>query len=301
MSQPVTFENDALRIDVWPMTGGKISSIVDKADRFDLLFNYPDELPTDPQYDMPYQNSWYAGWDECFPAVAPCRYPGHPYDGIAVPDHGELWGLPTVAVPTKNGITTVWHGLRFGYRLTRKLSIDGPALLAEYTLVNVAPFDFHFVWAAHGLMSLAAEVEIDAGDGTGYRFGHDAEGREHGESFAWPHAAAGEDLGRPAGLPAKRGWKVFSAAPLTDPVRVRYPTRGRHVTIEYAAEGGAPDAFWGIWINTGGWAGHRHFAIEPTTGRYDQLDRSVRDGSAGRLPGFGRLGWTVRWTLGALE
>jgi hypothetical protein len=53
MSQPVTFENDLLRVDVWPMTGGKISSIVDKADRFDLLFNYPDELPTVSQYDMP--------------------------------------------------------------------------------------------------------------------------------------------------------------------------------------------------------------------------------------------------------
>ena len=48
-------------------------------------------------------------------------------DIVAVaPDHGELWGLPTTAVPTKDGITTVWHGLRFGYRLTRKLYLEGP-------------------------------------------------------------------------------------------------------------------------------------------------------------------------------
>jgi len=38
MSQPVTIENDALRIQVWPMYGGKVSSIVDKADRFELLY-----------------------------------------------------------------------------------------------------------------------------------------------------------------------------------------------------------------------------------------------------------------------
>jgi hypothetical protein len=220
---------------------------------------------------------------------------------VNVPDHGELWGLPTVAVPTKNGITTVWHGLRFGYRLTRKLSVNASTLFAEYTLINLAPFDFRFVWAAHGLMSMAAPVEIAVGDAdAAFRFSHDAEDREHGQSFAWPHAAAGEDLARPAELPAKRGWKVFSASPLSSPVVIRYPTRGRRVTIAYASEDGL-DAYWGIWINTGGWAGHRHFAIEPTTGRYDQLDRSVRDGSAGRAAPLGRVAWTVRWTLGPLE
>src|SRR5688572_14891643 len=160
MSLPVTIENDALQLDVWPQIGGKVSSVVDKADDFELLFNYPSELPQASQYDLPYQKSWYAGWDECFPAVSPCKYPRHPYDGIAVPDHGELWGLPTTAVPTKDGITTVWHGLRFGYRLTRKLSLDGPSLLAEYTLVNLAPFEFYFVWAMHALMGMTAPLEL---------------------------------------------------------------------------------------------------------------------------------------------
>ena len=70
MSQPVTIENDALRIQVWPMYGGKVSSIVDKADRFELLFNYPVELPTTSHYDVTYSTGWYAGWDECFPTIA---------------------------------------------------------------------------------------------------------------------------------------------------------------------------------------------------------------------------------------
>ena len=89
---------------------------------------------------------------------SPGRYPGHPYDSVNVPDHGELWGLPTTSVPTRGGITTVWHGLRFGYRLTRKLYLEGSSIVAEYTLINLAPFDFRFVWAAHGLMSMAAPV-----------------------------------------------------------------------------------------------------------------------------------------------
>ena len=59
-------------------------------------------------------------------------------------------------------------------------------------------------------------------------------------------------------------------------------------------------AYWVIWINTGGWAGHRHVAIEPTTGRYDSIERSVRDGSAGRIGALGGLAWTVSWTLGPI-
>ena len=71
MTLPVTIENDALKMEVWPAIGGKIASLVDKADKFELLFAYPAELPQTAQYDIPYINSWYQGWDECFPTVGP--------------------------------------------------------------------------------------------------------------------------------------------------------------------------------------------------------------------------------------
>ena len=61
-------------------------------DLFELLFNYPDEFPTVAQYDMPYSNSWFAGWDECFPTVGPCPLPGAAPGAPPLPDHGELWG-----------------------------------------------------------------------------------------------------------------------------------------------------------------------------------------------------------------
>ena len=42
-------------------------------------------------------------------------------------------------------------------------------------------------------------------------------------------------------------------------------------------------------------------ALEPTTGRYDALDRSVRDGSAGRVEPLATAAWTVSWTVGPIE
>ena len=295
-THPVTIENDAIRCEVWPTIGGKVSSIVGKADKFELLFNYPAELPTEPQYDTPFSNGWVAGWDECFPAVAAGPYIGHPYNAVNIPDHGELWGLPTIAVPTKDGITTVWNGLRFGYRLTRKLALEDASIIARYTLVNVAPFPLRYVWAMHSLMSLQQPVEIQLPQGREMRLSHDAEGQEINASFAWPTAATGEDFSRPAELPARRGWKLFSSDPIASAAIIRYPQRSRAVELNYVADDGH-DAYWGIWINTGGWAGHQHFAIEPTSGRFDHLDRAIRDQSAGTIAALGTATWTVTWRL----
>jgi hypothetical protein len=296
MSQPVLIENDFIRMEVYPHIGGKVASLIDKADKFQMMFDYPVELPTRAQYDIRFDDSWYAGWDECFPAVAPGKYPLHPYEGINIPDHGELWGLPTMAVPTKDGITTVWHGLRFGYRLTRKLHLEQSSVLADYTLINLAPFEFRFVWSMHSLMSVLSPVQFDVPSGSRFRFSHDEIGVDHQQPFEWPMIAPGLNASDFSKLPDRRGWKLFSLEPISAPVTVRYPARGRSLSIEYSSEEGLP-AYWGIWINTGGWAGNRTFSIEPTTGRFDQLDRSVGDNSAGRVGPMGRCEWSVKWTL----
>jgi hypothetical protein len=296
MSQPVTIENDWLRMEVWPTIGGKVASVIDKRDKFELMFNYPTEIPTSPQYDESFDEGWHGGWNECFPSIAPSNYVGHPYDRIPVPDHGELWALPTVAVPTKDGITTVWHGLRFGYRLVRKLYLDRSAIVAEYTLVNLAPFDFRFVWAQNALFSMNVPTKLELSGPQAMRYGHDAQGVEHPQDFDWP-TFGDLDLSHPEQLPAKRGWKVFTREPIREPIVIRYPTRNRSVSIAYSSEEGL-DAYWGIWINTGGWGSNRHFSVEPTTGRFDQIDQAVQDKSAGSVGPMGKREWVVRWEVG---
>jgi len=295
MSLPVAIENDFLRFEIWPTIGGKISSLIDKADQFELLFNYPSEIPSqEAQYDIPYVNSWHAGWDECIPAVAPSRYVGFPYDGIAVPDHGEIWGLPTMAVPTKNGITTVWHGLRFGYRLARKLYLDGASVISEYTLVNLAPFEFRFVWSQHVLFALTREVHLELdGSPPGVLRQH-ATGLAD-TTFSWP-VLGDLDLSHPSALPSARTWRIFTAEPIKSGAILRYPARSRSLRIEYSSLDAVP-AFWSIWLNTGGWAGHRHFGVQPTTGRFDHLDRAIADHSAATVRPLGKLTWMVKWTV----
>jgi hypothetical protein len=300
MSQPVTIESDAIRMELWPHIGGKVSSLVDKVDGFDLLFNYPSELPEAPQYDRPYADSWYAGWDECFPAIGAGPYSGHPYDGARVPDHGELWGLPTTSTPARSGLSTTWHGLRFGYTLTRTINIDGPLMIAQYTLINRAPYAFRFVWAMHALMSMTVPVQLDLGAPAQLRIARLPRSGDAPEYVDWPFTGPDENLAMPEQLPAKRAWKVVAVDPIGAAVAtVAYPTRGRVVRISYGSDDGIA-AYWGVFINTGGWNGQRHLAIEPMTGHFDLLDRSIKDNSAASVDALGQVAWTVRWELAPL-
>lgn len=299
MSQPLVLKSDLLEARVFPRFGGKIASLVDRADGFELLFNYPAELPTVSLYDRPYAEGWYAGWDECLPAISASAYVGHPYHAIHVPDHGELWGLPAPTALVHHGVSTTWHGLRFGYRLTRKLSVEGPRLTADYLLENLAPFEFRFVWAAHALMSMASPVRLDVAAGT-CRIADRSEGRPVDRQFDWPALRAGEDLSQLDALPAKRAWKAYGLEPIAASARVIYPQRGRTLTVSYTSDDGQ-DAWWGIWINTGQWEGHRHFALEPTTGRYDAIGSAIHDGCFGRVAPAGTRQWRVTLEVGALE
>jgi hypothetical protein len=200
-------------------------------------------------------------------------------------------------VPTRGGITTVWYGLRFGYRLTRKLYLEESSVIADYTLVNLAPFEFRFIWAMHPNMSMNVPVRLGLQTPGQFRFSHDAQGVDHQRLIDWPIVSAGVDVSNIAALPAQQGWKLYSMDPISSPLTLDYPTRKRSLQIEFSSEDGL-SAYWGIWINTGGWDGNRHFAIEPVTGRFDQLDRAVADGSAARVSPLGRRDWSVRWTLG---
>jgi hypothetical protein len=145
-------------------------------------------------------------------------------------------------------------------------------------------------------MSMASPVELGTGDVRQFRLSHDHSGTVIDREFKWPREPGGEDLSKLAGLPARRGWKSFSVEPISSEIEVRYPGRGRSVKMSFGSDDGMA-AYWGICIGTGGWGGHNHFAIEPTTGRYDQLDRSIQDDSAARVAGFGRRDWAIKWVL----
>jgi len=140
-------------------------------------------------------------------------------------------------------------------------------------------------------------VEFQLAGANPFRYSHDAQGNEFHQEFPWPKLNDSLDFSHSENLPARQGWKLFSNEPIQAPITIQYPSRARSLSIEYSSQDELA-AYWGIWINTGGWSGHKHFAVEPTTGRFDKIDRSIWDGTAGRVAASGRAEWKVMWTLG---
>ena len=149
--------NGHIQVCVVPELGGKIISIYHLQTQREWLWSNP-YLPTQAvvygasfieKYDT-------GGLDECFPAVAGGAYPDAPWDGVLIPDHGELWCQPweveiAEASAKKIILSMVCYGVRFPYRFQRTLtmSAERPALTLEYQVSNLTPFAMPFVWSIH--------------------------------------------------------------------------------------------------------------------------------------------------------
>lgn len=129
-------ENDILRAELHPDQGARVSSLIDKRTGRDWLV--PGVPPTGGTDYTPHA----AGWDECWPTVAPCS---HPFWG-AMRDHGDLWGRPWRA----EGRAMVYQ--KAAVRFERCLTLDGATLHADYAITasDKAPW----MWSQHVLLAL---------------------------------------------------------------------------------------------------------------------------------------------------
>ena len=96
-------------------------------------------------------------------------------------------------------------------------------------------------------------------------------------------------------VPEKQAYKFY----LTDPVptgeaSILYPSQNMRFTLQWDE---TQFPFLGGWINTGGSAGSRCIALEPTNGFYDRLDRAIANNKVGRIAPGAEIFWQVRLTV----
>jgi hypothetical protein len=270
-------------------------SLADRADGFDLLHADP-RGPRVSTPDERFAEGWEAGCDECFPAVGAGAYPGDTHHRITLPDHGELWSCPAeVASHTDHSIAFTQHGRSLDYQFRRTLTLVGPALRFDYTLINPTDSPLLSAWAQHALFNATQPVELDL-PALRMRLNLDVSGPMTRRTFDWPGPL---DFARPACLPADGGWKLASIDPIRGPGRLRFPLRGRSLSIDNigSSDPTNPTAYWGIWLNTGAYKGIRQVALEVTHTRHDALAEAVADGAYLTTPPHGQSRWAVEWRI----
>ena len=151
----LTGENDHIKFEIVPASGGKILSIYNKHLHKEFLWRNINLIPEIYQPDADYDANFIGGIDELLPNDIP-----ETIDSITYPDHGELWTTPLDYELYEDRIS-VFGKLKLSglyYKKTILLEANAPVINLEYTIKNESDSIRNFLWKLHAALS------IDEGD-----------------------------------------------------------------------------------------------------------------------------------------
>jgi galactose mutarotase-like enzyme len=290
-------QTNLISLCVIPALGSKVVSLVNRKTNREWLWRSGKPLGNGG-YASSFASGDESGWDEMFPSINECVYPEAPWQGIQIPDHGEVWSLLWDDHCTGTELHCKVEGVKLPYSLEKVYSfVAEETLRIEYTLTNHSESPFTFMWAAHPLfqvhegmkLHVSSELtEIEVSYSEGERLG------VFQDKQSWPIIQTKSDIvdlsviEPAAGKSAEKYYFVgklgTGLAGLSDPatgeaISLRFPTD----KVPYLA----------IWANYGAYGGHYHFAIEPATGRMDDLNHAMLRNEAAAIEANG----TYRWFL----
>lgn len=286
----VTLENEYLIVRLIPELGVKIVSIFHKKlnreflDRTEIFYEWR-------KYDMSFVDMERDGFDECFPSISRVPYPAGTWEGIIIPDHGEVCMVPGRYQQIAGAVITTTHGVRFPYEFIRKITLDRETLVLDYTVLNHSSESFSYLYAAHPLFRLEPEAKIElpidakvidsSGKIEGWPIRLNATtNKKEDRSIIQPRSV--NQMVKLFTRKLRNGWAVMHF-PNGETIRVDFPSDKLH--------------YLGLWITEGGWNGLYQFAFEPTNATTDILGEAYENGDAIMLQPFGSNTWMLRYTF----
>lgn len=291
----VSLENDRLRIGVATHFGGRVVELLDKANGRDWIASGPEAFDTSE--DAAYLGDACVGWDECFPTVSPWDA-SHTVWRRRLRDHGDIWGRPVQLVSmTSDSLTTRHRGPEATF--TRKLSLAGASLKAEYALENLGGEPLPYLWALHALYAARPGERIVLPGVTAASATYLSRNGVTIDRSSLPWPSGDPAIGFPldvvqhadAGFAGKLYATGFSspwAAVGQEGEWLRISWDPNRITHS------------GLWLNYGGWPsvpGLHHVALEATTAAADHLGQALDRGEAQSLPAGAVRQWQVTHSL----
>ncbi|MDZ7680505.1 MAG: DUF5107 domain-containing protein [Fodinibius sp.] len=160
-SSVVVLENKELKLLLLPEMGGKILSLIRKESGTEFLQQSDIHLTTLrlPEQGEAFLPPYAAGFDECFPNVAPSSYHFNG-DDIELPDHGELWTQSWDYEHKSDEILLWTRGNKLSYRFAKHIKLSKSSIEITYELENLEKVPFDYIWSAHPLLDIVPGDEL---------------------------------------------------------------------------------------------------------------------------------------------
>ena len=288
----VTLTSSDLQLRVAIDSGARVIALVDRhTGRNWLAEGAPPPEATREVYGLDEA----AGWDECFPTMAPCDACATPWQR-ELRDHGELWGRPsTVTAQSDDVLETTFA--RDGFRFVRRLSLTGPVLQIDYGVETNLSEPTPFLWAMHPLFALrrGESIAFDGAKTLLPTYLALDGGRLEPGALPWPSADGRIPfrLDRVQDFGARFAGKFFVHE--ADVRRASLGGPQRWLDMEWDGIGHV-----GLWLSYGAWPDFNevvHVAVEPTTSPDDRLTDAIAKARAALVAPGERKSWRVRMIL----
>jgi hypothetical protein len=297
-------ETERLTATFLPEYGGKCASIKDKKSGREFLSQAAGEHYKKLAYDGDYVAAECSGFDDMFPTIDRYYYDRYPWQGIPVPDHGEVCGLEW-KYETKKGALRMWtHSPRFGYKFEKTVSEINNGVSIDYLVTNNTQFTLDFVYAAHCMVAAETGGKITLpgvsdGEKATMVFSSNGKRGRYGSPCVWSKKAK-DVVVTPApvkkkdGLSKTESFKFFLDAPCSKGCcEYQYPD-GVVLALGYSAD---KLPYLGIWINRYDLHGLCNVAFEPSSGTFDRPDAARIRGQFSTLDPYGSYEWNINFVV----
>jgi len=294
----IVLENATVRAEILPNPGGKLASLICKRTGYEYLVQRPNTVYRDQPFAGVYVDGECSGFDDMFPTIDTCLCENAPWQGVELADHGEVWSLPwDVVSADDNSLTMVVYGVRFPYRLEKRIAlIESGTLRFNYRLTNLSPFDFEYLWAGHLMINLEEGAKVCVPDDcTEMVTILSNSGLNFGDVHRWPYLKKTTGAKHRADIVRSKSVGGFEKYYFTQPLKkgwcsVEYPNEQKKIEISFSTE---TVPYLGILMNEGGWDELHNIIIEPCSVCYDRPDVAKKHGQCSVLRGKETVEWKM--------
>jgi hypothetical protein len=299
--ESIVLENSRIRAEFIPDPGGKLASLINKETGYEYLVQRKNEKYRDQPFDGVYVDGECSGFDDMFPTIDVCHYENKPWEGIKLADHGEVWSLKWQYSADNGSLNMLVKGARFPYTLEKRVYFASEnSMCLDYTLTNLSPFDFEFLWAGHLMINIQEGTKVKVPDDCKQAVTVLTSGKgKFGDINDWPYFTDNEggtyraDICRPKDVGGFE--KYYFTNKLTDGwCELQYPDIRNTLKVSFPV-GTVP--YLGILMNEGGWDDLYNIIIEPCSVCYDRPDLAKKFGQVSKVEALGIYKWYVEITI----